>query len=201
MVAAGDCARRNCLEFQGRKVNPFRTIWVRTDPTLEYFLKPENRRYDILHLIWISAFAYGLNRALATRGPFSISIFILVSVFVAVFLRFIAPWMLFKTGTLFKGKATIEDLRVAVSLSSIPALLELFYLVLVAIVPGEQHLEHIVIYFASGYFWIKILTYGVAKAEQIPRTHAFVLIFLTYLIGFIAIIILLFILTSIFYIA
>src|SRR5438045_3132067 len=98
-------------------MNPLRDIWFNTSNCIDYFFVKENRKSYLDELVWIQGVAFGLLSFLERSNPFYL---IASPVITVLLLRFFFPWVLLKTGKLINGQASREELKLIVSLSSIP---------------------------------------------------------------------------------
>ena len=119
-------------------MNPVKEIWFNTGKCIDNFLIKENRRPYLEELVWIQGFALGVLSFLETNNPFRYYYLIASPAITVLFLRFFFLWVLLKTGTLMSGQGTREDLKLIVSLASIPYLLSLFYIFLAIVIPGKR---------------------------------------------------------------
>jgi hypothetical protein len=70
------------------------------------------------------------------------------------------------------GQATRQELRLVISLSSIPYLLSLLYMFLALIIPGGRDYQHGIIEILIWIFVWRILIIGVAKTQRISYVFA-----------------------------
>ena len=153
-------------------MNPFREIWFNTGRCIDYFLIKENRRPYLEELVWIQGLTSGLLLFLAYDSSVKFFYLIAPPVVTVLFLRFFCPWLLLKTGKLMNGHATREELKLVVSLSSIPYLLSLFYIFLATIIPGKRDYQNGIIDILIWIFVWRILIIGVAKTQRISYVFA-----------------------------
>jgi len=70
------------------------------------------------------------------------------------------------------GQGTREDLKLIVSLASIPYLLSLFYIFLAIVIPGKRDYQLGIIEILIWIFSLRILIIGVAKVQKISHVFA-----------------------------
>ncbi len=154
-------------------MSPFTQIWINTSASIDYFLTQEKSKGYVYEFIWIGAISLGFVYLIEWHKGLGIVYFILASVFWVLFLRFIFPAILKVVGDLMNGQASFEQLQIIVSLACIPFVIEILYLFLTVIIPGKQPLSNPIISSIASVFSIRILVTGLAKAQKIPDTFAF----------------------------
>jgi hypothetical protein len=153
-------------------VNPIKEIWFNTGKCIDYFLIEENRKPYVEELVWIQGVTSGVLLFLTNDSPLKFFYLILSPLVTVLFLRFFSPWLLLMTGKLMNGQATREELRLVISLSSIPYLLSLLYMLLALIIPGGRDYQHGIIEILIWIFVWRILIIGVAKTQRISYVFA-----------------------------
>jgi hypothetical protein len=160
------------LEFEEGVMNPFRDIWFNTGKCIDYFLIKENRKPYLEELVWIQGIAMGLLAFLTSNNPLRYYSLIASPAITVLILRFFYPWALLKSGKLINGQAKREELKLIVSISSIPYLLSLLFIFLRLLIPGDKNYEFGITDIAIWIFYWRILIIGIAKAQRVTYTFA-----------------------------
>jgi len=155
-------------------VNPIREIWFNTGKCIEYFLKKENRRNYIEGLPVIQAVAMSCFYFFEAGDQHFYLAYVLIagSAVSFVFLRFIFPWLLVTTGRLMRGQGTIKEFRIILGLSSVPYLLNILYVVLALIIPGDHSYRYGAIDLIVWVCVWRVMIIGVAKVQRIGYEFA-----------------------------
>jgi hypothetical protein len=165
-------------------MNPFKDIWLNTDKCIDYYLNSTNNKPYLIELVWIVGFANGIRICLDFTSELRYFLLIVVPLITVILFRAFYPWLLFQIGKLVGGQGSKQDLRLIVSLASIPYLLDLGYLILVIIIPGNQNSSHGAIDFLVWVFTLRVLIIGVAKVQRVSYVFSFMSIFIPYFVLF-----------------
>jgi hypothetical protein len=161
-------------------MNPLRDIWLNTDKCIDYYLDSSNSKPYLLELVWIVGFTNGIRICLEFNSELRYFLLIVVPLITIIVFRAFYPWLLFQIGKLVGGHGSKRDLQLIVSLASIPYLLDLVYLILVIIIPGNQNISNGAIDFLVWIFALRILIIGVAKVQKVSYVFSFMNIFIPY---------------------
>lgn len=153
-------------------MNPFKEIWFNTGKCVDHFLTKENQRFYIEVLPLIEGFALGLVEFLETDDPFRYFFLITRLAVTFLFLRFVFPWLLMVTGKLINAQGRIKEFRIILGLSSIPYVLDIFYVTLALVIPGDHAYRYALF---DWIIWIcvwRVIIIGIAKIKRISYEFA-----------------------------
>jgi hypothetical protein len=155
-------------------MNPFKEIWFNTGKCIDHFLRKENRRSYIEALPLIQALAFGFIDFHENRDRLFYLYYFLIAApaIMFLYLRFLFPWLLFTTGKLMSGQGTIKEFRIILGLASIPYVLNIFYIALAWIIPGDHPYSYGVIDLIVWVCVWRVMIIGVAKAQRISYQFA-----------------------------
>lgn len=153
---------------RNKKMNPYVTVWLKPKETVNKILsgEVEFKFYIPILLAGLSAFIgeFLIEFELAEQ----LIIIILGTAFGFVILGYFFPWLVLKTGKIWKGESTFKDLQYVFGLAQIPAIVILI-LQLVNLAFGRYRSYEAINYGIQIIVWIfymRTLIIGISKAQR-----------------------------------
>lgn len=152
-------------------MNPYKTIWRKTSETVDYLLihgldkKMMNLNFLIAGLA-TALQSIGENNIFDALGPFhGFVLLIALTGFAWLLVKYLLPFLYLLTGKIWSGRASLNQVMLIMSLSLIPEILYLSYMLITFALSGEITEVNYLVRLVGWLFSVRILVIGLSKVQ------------------------------------